>query len=134
MAALIMKRMAECHMDFWDVSQLLDCDPKDVRRVLMRALDGKDVSTGRLAMIAGAVWLTPHMAEPVMALGWAVLIAGALQLAIQTGQLGGQGLPLLGGELQGPAPARQQLPCFLHTGSVHVSECVQRHVHEGLPP
>lgn len=40
-----------------------------------------------LAMIAGAVWLTPHMAEPVMALGWAVLIAGALQLAIQIPEL-----------------------------------------------
>lgn len=40
-----------------------------------------------LAMIAGAVWLTPHMAEPIMALGWAVLIAGALQLAIQIPEL-----------------------------------------------
>lgn len=40
-----------------------------------------------LAMIAGAIWLTPYMAEPIMALGWAVLIAGALQLAIQIPEL-----------------------------------------------
>ncbi|WP_374666852.1 murein biosynthesis integral membrane protein MurJ [Acinetobacter sp.] len=40
-----------------------------------------------VAMIAGAVWLTPHMAEPIMALGWAVLIAGILQLAIQIPEL-----------------------------------------------
>ncbi|MEN3979097.1 MULTISPECIES: murein biosynthesis integral membrane protein MurJ [Acinetobacter] len=40
-----------------------------------------------LAMIAGAVWLTPYMAEPIMALGWAVLIAGILQLAIQIPEL-----------------------------------------------
>ncbi|WP_171077685.1 murein biosynthesis integral membrane protein MurJ [Acinetobacter sp. ANC 7454] len=40
-----------------------------------------------MAMIAGALWLTPYMAEPIMALGWAVLIAGALQLAIQIPEL-----------------------------------------------
>jgi len=40
-----------------------------------------------VAMIAGALWLTPYMAEPIMALGWAVLIAGALQLAIQIPEL-----------------------------------------------
>ncbi|RZG68304.1 murein biosynthesis integral membrane protein MurJ [Acinetobacter bouvetii] len=40
-----------------------------------------------LAMIAGAVWLTPYMAEPIMALGWAVLIAGILQLAVQIPEL-----------------------------------------------
>ena len=40
-----------------------------------------------LAMIAGALWLTPYMAEPIMALGWAVIIAGALQLAIQIPEL-----------------------------------------------
>ncbi len=40
-----------------------------------------------IAMIAGALWLTPYMAEPIMALGWAVLIAGALQLAIQIPEL-----------------------------------------------
>ena len=27
-----------------------------------------------IAMIAGAWWLSPHMAEPIMALGWAVVI------------------------------------------------------------
>ncbi|HAK14450.1 MAG TPA: murein biosynthesis integral membrane protein MurJ, partial [Acinetobacter radioresistens] len=36
-----------------------------------------------VAMIAGAWWLTPYMAEPIMALGWAVVVAGILQLAIQ---------------------------------------------------
>src|SRR5690606_24390055 len=40
-----------------------------------------------LAMIAGALWLTPYMAEPIMALGWAVIIAGILQLAIQIPEL-----------------------------------------------
>lgn len=36
-----------------------------------------------LSMIAAAVWLTPLMTEPVMALAWGVLIAGALQLFFQ---------------------------------------------------
>ncbi|WP_293738140.1 murein biosynthesis integral membrane protein MurJ [uncultured Acinetobacter sp.] len=40
-----------------------------------------------LAMIAGAWWLTPYMAEPIMALGWAVVVAGVLQLAIQIPEL-----------------------------------------------
>ncbi|MFV5405198.1 murein biosynthesis integral membrane protein MurJ [Acinetobacter sp. 228] len=40
-----------------------------------------------IAMIAGAVWLTPYMAEPIMALGWSVIIAGILQLAIQIPEL-----------------------------------------------
>lgn len=39
------------------------------------------------AMIAAALWLTPYMAEPIMALGWAVLIAGILQFAIQVPEL-----------------------------------------------
>lgn len=34
-------------------------------------------------MIAGAWWLTPYMAEPIKALGWSVVAAGILQLAIQ---------------------------------------------------
>ncbi len=33
-----------------------------------------------LCMIAGALWLAPHLAIPIMALGWAILAAGALQL------------------------------------------------------
>ena len=40
-----------------------------------------------VAMIAGAWWLTPQMAEPIMALGWAVIVAGILQLAIQIPEL-----------------------------------------------
>ena len=40
-----------------------------------------------VAMIAGAWWLTPYMAEPIMALGWAVIAAGVLQLAIQIPEL-----------------------------------------------
>ncbi len=40
-----------------------------------------------IAMIAGAWWLTPYMAEPIMALGWAVVVAGVLQLAIQIPEL-----------------------------------------------
>ena len=36
-----------------------------------------------LAMIAAAVWLAPLMNEPIMALAWGVLIAGALQLFFQ---------------------------------------------------
>ena len=40
-----------------------------------------------LAMIAGAWLLTPYMAEPIMALGWAVVVAGILQLAIQIPEL-----------------------------------------------
>lgn len=40
-----------------------------------------------ITMIAGAWWLTPYMAEPIMALGWAVVVAGILQLVIQIPEL-----------------------------------------------
>lgn len=40
-----------------------------------------------IAMIAGAWWLSPHLAQPIMALGWAVVAAGILQLAIQIPEL-----------------------------------------------
>ncbi|NNG99619.1 murein biosynthesis integral membrane protein MurJ [Acinetobacter sp. ANC 5414] len=40
-----------------------------------------------VTMIAGAWWLTPYMAEPIKALGWAVVAAGVLQLAIQIPEL-----------------------------------------------
>lgn len=40
-----------------------------------------------VAMIAAAWWLAPYMAEPIMALGWAVVAAGVLQLAIQIPEL-----------------------------------------------
>ncbi|MDY6816642.1 MAG: murein biosynthesis integral membrane protein MurJ [Pseudomonadota bacterium] len=36
-----------------------------------------------LAMIGAAIWLSPVMSEPVMALAWGVFIAGALQLFFQ---------------------------------------------------
>ncbi len=36
-----------------------------------------------LCMIAGALWLAPHLAIPISALAWAILVAGMLQLAIQ---------------------------------------------------
>ncbi|TAL89215.1 MAG: murein biosynthesis integral membrane protein MurJ [Rhodanobacter sp.] len=34
-----------------------------------------------LCMIAGALWLAPRLQVPIMAMGWAVLLAGVLQLA-----------------------------------------------------
>ena len=40
-----------------------------------------------IAMIVGALWLSPLMAEPIKALGWAVIAAGFLQLAIQIPEL-----------------------------------------------
>lgn len=40
-----------------------------------------------IAMIAAAWWLTPYMEIPIMSLGWAVLIAGFIQLAIQIPEL-----------------------------------------------
>lgn len=40
-----------------------------------------------VTMIAGAMWLTPYMAKPIMSLGWAVVVAGILQLAIQIPEL-----------------------------------------------
>lgn len=40
-----------------------------------------------VAMIAGAWWLAPHMQQPILALGWAVIGAGILQLAIQIPEL-----------------------------------------------
>ncbi len=36
-----------------------------------------------LCIIAGALWLAPRLEVPIMALGWAILAAGALQLAVQ---------------------------------------------------
>jgi putative peptidoglycan lipid II flippase len=36
-----------------------------------------------LCMIAGALWLAPRLAVPILALGWAILLAGVLQLAFQ---------------------------------------------------
>ncbi|MEB3754526.1 murein biosynthesis integral membrane protein MurJ [Acinetobacter sp. MD2(2019)] len=40
-----------------------------------------------LIMIAGAWWLTPYMQTPIMSLGWAVLAAGIIQLALQIPEL-----------------------------------------------
>ena len=40
-----------------------------------------------VAMIAGAWWLTPYMAEPIMALVGLLSVAGILQLAIQIPEL-----------------------------------------------
>jgi putative peptidoglycan lipid II flippase len=34
-------------------------------------------------MIAGALWLAPHLDTPIMALGWAIFAAGILQLLVQ---------------------------------------------------
>ena len=36
-----------------------------------------------LCMIAGALWLAPRLAVPILALGWAILAAGVLQLLFQ---------------------------------------------------
>ena len=36
-----------------------------------------------LCMIAGALWLAPHLHAPIMALGWAIFAAGILQLIVQ---------------------------------------------------
>lgn len=36
-----------------------------------------------LCMIAAALWAAPHFDVPIMALGWAILLAGALQLLLQ---------------------------------------------------
>ncbi|MEQ6886199.1 murein biosynthesis integral membrane protein MurJ [Salicola sp. Rm-C-2C1-2] len=36
-----------------------------------------------LSMIASAIWLTPYMQEPILALAWGVVIAGVLQLLFQ---------------------------------------------------
>jgi putative peptidoglycan lipid II flippase len=36
-----------------------------------------------LCMIGGALWLAPRLHTPIMAMGWAILVAGVLQLAFQ---------------------------------------------------
>ena len=36
-----------------------------------------------VCMIAGALWAAPHFDVPIMALGWAILVAGILQLLVQ---------------------------------------------------
>ncbi len=45
-----------------------------------------------LCLIAAALWLAPHMDQPVMALAWGVLLAGVVQLAFQFPALARQGL------------------------------------------
>ncbi|MGE4458203.1 murein biosynthesis integral membrane protein MurJ [Stenotrophomonas acidaminiphila] len=42
-----------------------------------------------LCMIAGALWLAPRLEVPILALGWAVLVAGVLQLLFQLPSLKG---------------------------------------------
>jgi putative peptidoglycan lipid II flippase len=52
-----------------------------------------------ICMIAGALWLSRHLSVPIMALGWAVLVAGVLQLLFllpAVGKLGLLGLPRWG--------------------------------------
>ncbi len=45
-----------------------------------------------LCMIAGALWLAPRLDVPILALGWAVLAAGVLQLLFQLPALRGIGV------------------------------------------
>jgi len=45
-----------------------------------------------VCMIAGALWLAPRLDVPILALGWAVLVAGILQLVFQLPALHGIGL------------------------------------------
>lgn len=40
-----------------------------------------------ITMIVAAWWLTPYMQQPIMVLGWAVVAAGVLQLALQIPEL-----------------------------------------------
>jgi putative peptidoglycan lipid II flippase len=40
-----------------------------------------------ICMISGALWLSPHLALPIMALGWAILAGGILQLLFLLPQL-----------------------------------------------
>lgn len=48
-----------------------------------------------LCMIAGALWLSPRLEVPIMAMGWAVLGAGVLQLLFQLPALRGVNLLVL---------------------------------------
>jgi putative peptidoglycan lipid II flippase len=45
-----------------------------------------------LCMIGGALWLSRHMRTPIMAMGWAILLAGILQLLFQLPALRGLNL------------------------------------------
>jgi putative peptidoglycan lipid II flippase len=45
-----------------------------------------------LCMIAGALWAAPYFDVPIMALGWAILAAGVVQLLVQLPALRGLGL------------------------------------------
>ncbi len=57
-----------------------------------------------LSLIGCAVWLAPHMPEPITALAWGVLIAGVVQLLFQIPflmRLGVFGLPKWGGQDEG---------------------------------
>ena len=45
-----------------------------------------------LCLITAALWLAPHMEQPIMALAWGVLLAGLVQLAFQIPALARQGL------------------------------------------
>ena len=57
-----------------------------------------------LSLIGCAIWLAPHMHEPITALAWGVLIAGVVQLLFQLPylmQLGVLGLPKWGAHDEG---------------------------------
>ncbi len=45
-----------------------------------------------LCMIAGALWLAPRLHTPILAMGWAILVAGILQLVFLMPSLGRLGL------------------------------------------
>ncbi|GAB6139465.1 murein biosynthesis integral membrane protein MurJ [Methylosoma difficile] len=60
-----------------------------------------------VCMIATAVWLAPRLEEPVTALAWGVLLAGAVQLLFQLPGLAALGLiPRLRVDFQDPAVKR----------------------------
>ncbi len=60
-----------------------------------------------LSLIGCALWLAPLLERPILALGWGVLLAGALQLALQWPFLGQMGLVPRPRWAPGDPPVRQ---------------------------
>ncbi|HET6632468.1 MAG TPA: murein biosynthesis integral membrane protein MurJ [Rhodanobacteraceae bacterium] len=78
-----------------------------------------------LCMIAGALWLAPRLGTPIMAMGWAILLAGLLQLLFLLPSLRSLGLlvrPRWGGRDAGVRKImRLMLPTLLGSSVAQVN-------------
>jgi putative peptidoglycan lipid II flippase len=93
------------HATFWLASAMLSLTFSYLLFISLTALSGGILNAHdrfavpaftpvllNVSLIACALWLAPHLAEPITALAWGVLVAGFLQLGFQLPFLGRLGL------------------------------------------